>query len=73
MKGAPSDGAPTEDGSLLSRVGNGVSERLPSAAPADPSADRLVSCRLGGSVQFMRAADCLTRGGESKDFDPKKR
>ncbi len=39
-------------------------DRMPSGS--DP--DRLVSCRLGGSLQFTRAADCLARGGASRDL-----
>ena len=42
----------------------------PSSDRPTPDADRLVSCKLGGAVQFMRAADCLSRGGDSTDFDP---
>ena len=56
-------------------VGRGVHTReapVPRRQPTSRSqdADRLVSCSLGGTVQFMRAADCLSRGGDSTDFDP---
>ena len=35
-------------------------------------AERLVSCNIGGATQFMRAADCATRGGHSIDVKPRK-
>jgi hypothetical protein len=38
---------------------------------ADPGdLDRLVRCHGAGGVQFMRAADCATRGGELEDLPP---
>ena len=58
---------PVDDDSLMARMRN----VMPSAAPSGPDLDRLVSCRLSGGVQFMRAGDCLSRGGQSKDFDTK--
>lgn len=63
-----------EDDSIVSRLGASVMDRLPSGSTASrgPDPERLVSCRLGGSTQFMRAGDCLSRGGDSTDFDPKK-
>ena len=39
----------------------------PASEGADP--DRLVTCRIAGSTQFTRAADCLARGGSSKDIE----
>jgi len=32
--------------------------------------DRMVRCRLAGSTQFMRAADCSTRGGALEELPP---
>ena len=63
---------PMAEDSTLSRLESGVRERMPKKARLNPEADRLVSCQLGGGVQFMRAADCLTRGGKSKDFDSRR-
>jgi len=55
--------------SMLS--GLGLSGRASSSAsgPSALDADRLVSCELRGSVQFMRGADCATRGGRATDLD----
>lgn len=53
---------------LVARVGDRVRSALP--GPSTSAEDeRLVACRLAGGVQFMRAADCLTRGGESSEVD----
>jgi len=56
-----------ESGSLLSRLRPGG--RPSSAGAAAPDGERLVSCELGGGVQFMRGADCATRGGRATDLD----
>ena len=58
--------APVADDSLMARVRS----MLPGGAADGPDLDRLVSCRLGVGVQFMRAGDCRSRGGQLKDFDP---
>jgi hypothetical protein len=52
-------------------TGASTLERLWAAAPPGSDPDRLVSCRLAGVVQFTRAADCLARGGESRDLSPR--
>jgi hypothetical protein len=53
------------------RRGPGAMDRLkgwwrqatePAPAPPDPN-DKIVSCTLGGSTQFMRKSDCELRGG----------
>ena len=59
-----------EDASLVSRLREKAPGKRPATAGSGAEdADRLVSCNLGGGVQFMRAADCATRGGTSTDFD----
>lgn len=59
--------APVADDSLMARVRSVISGR----ATSGPDLDGLVSCRLnGGGIRFMRAGDCRSRGGQSKDFDP---
>lgn len=35
------------------------------AVTAEPT-DTVVSCQLGGQVQFLRKSDCATRGGRAK-------
>jgi hypothetical protein len=32
--------------------------------------DRMVRCLAGGSAQYMRAADCATRGGDLEELPP---
>jgi len=32
--------------------------------------DRMVRCLAGGSAQYMRAADCSTRGGDLEELPP---
>lgn len=62
-----------QDDSLVARIGAAVRENLRLAKTnTGPDADRLVSCRLGSSTQFMRAADCLSRGGDPTDFKSRK-
>lgn len=58
---APSDA----NDSIVSRLSAGVREQLGGSKGSDPDAERLVSCRLPSGSQFMRAADCAVRGGES--------
>ncbi len=36
----------------------------------DRSLDRMVRCIAGGSAQYMRAADCATRGGDLEELPP---
>jgi len=57
-----------EDDSIVSRM---KAQVMPSDGPSGPDPDRLVTCRLSGGTQFMRAADCLSRGGSSSDFEPR--
>ena len=40
-------------------------EKAGTLAPGEGDAS-IVSCALRGSVQFMREADCLTRGGKPR-------
>jgi anti-sigma factor RsiW len=55
---------PGPDGaSVLSRMGRAVPDPLSGAEASAP--DPLVSCRLSGRAQFMRASDCAMRGGRS--------
>ena len=56
-------------GSLLPDLGLPGRSSSSASGAAARDADRLVSCELRGSVQFMRAADCATRGGRSTDLD----
>ncbi len=51
--------------SIVSRLGAGLREHLPGSGSRSHDDSRLVSCRSGGSTQFMRADDCAMRGGES--------
>jgi len=51
--------------SIVSRLGAEMREQLPGAEPDARDGERMVSCRLGGRTQFMRADDCAVRGGES--------
>ncbi len=72
---SPTSAADAEaSGSILS--GLGLGERESSTASGSTSsgsssrdAERLVSCEIGGSVQFTRGADCATRGGRATDLD----
>lgn len=44
---------------------------VPAGAEPDTSdLDRLVRCFVAGQPQFMRAADCATRGGELEELPP---
>ena len=53
-----------EGDSMASRLGAGLREHFPGSEPNSRDGDRLVSCRLNGRNQFMRADDCASRGGE---------
>ncbi len=67
QRGVPVASAQQDD-SIVSRM---KAQVMPNAGPAGPDPDRLVTCRLSGGTQFMRAADCLSRGGSSSDFEPR--
>ena len=41
-----------------------------STRPDARDLDRMVRCLGGGGVQYMRAADCATRGGELQELPP---
>ena len=56
-------------GSRLSGLGLSRGESSGASGSSPRGADRLVSCELRGSVQFMRGADCATRGGRATDLD----
>ncbi|MEZ4290086.1 MAG: hypothetical protein R3E53_05905 [Myxococcota bacterium] len=43
-----------------------------SGTEVEPDAERLVACRLGERVEFMRAADCALRGGRGRTVAEKK-
>lgn len=72
--------APPDDGGVVAE-GPAPSSSLARPGPAPSGAgaaeghdaDRLVSCRVDGRTRFMRAADCLSRGGRSRDLPPPKR
>jgi hypothetical protein len=53
------------DDSFVARFGTGVREHLSGSDSDSRDGERLVSCRLSGRTQFMRADDCAVRGGES--------
>lgn len=60
-------GRPDESGSLIDRMTSGVRDRMPGSPAERPrEGDRMVSCRLGGATQFMRADDCAMRGGRAQ-------
>jgi hypothetical protein len=54
-----------DDDSIVSRLGVGMREQLGPAEAKNQGGDQLVSCRLGGATQFMRAHDCAMRGGKA--------
>ena len=56
--------------SIVSRLGAGLREQLPGSGSRSHDDGGLVSCRTGGSTQFMRADDCAMRGGESTVIPP---
>ena len=67
-------GVPTtqpESDSVLSGISNRVRNQFGGSDSGGPDAERLVSCRLDGGMQFMRAADCRSRGGSLKDVKPR--
>ena len=58
--------------SIVSRLRAGVRDHLPGSKTKSEDGERLVSCRLAGRTQFMRADDCAVRGGESTDVAKKR-
>ncbi len=70
---AASAGEASEEDSFVSRLGAGMREHLPASDSRSREGDRMVSCRLGGATQFMRADDCAMRGGESTIVAPDRR
>lgn len=50
------------ENSIVSRLGAGIG--FSDSEPDSRDGDRLVSCKLSGRNQFMRADDCAMRGGE---------
>jgi len=59
----------TEESSMR-QVMTGMRERLPGSANAEARpGDRMVSCRIRGTTQFMTADDCAMRGGRSTLFE----
>ncbi len=70
---AGSDAEPGRAGSLSAAAPDGVETDAAEAGEAareQGDLDRMVRCVLGGSLQFMRAADCATRGGELEELPP---
>jgi len=69
-------GTPTAEASSASASANEPIAAMleaatrPAPTAADADLDRMVRCRLGGSTQFMRAADCATRGGGLEELPP---
>ena len=61
-------GAGDDESGLLARVSATLRDGLSGEAPG-PDPNRLVRCELGGGVQFMRAANCQSRGGDLTDVD----
>lgn len=60
-----SEKAPGPGDSIVSRLSAGIHDDRPSSASRSQEGAKLVSCRLSGSIHFMRADDCAMRGGES--------
>ncbi|HIF93031.1 MAG: hypothetical protein ABGX04_03235 [Myxococcales bacterium] len=65
---APTSQAASESqNSIASRLSAGVRDHFTGSDGKSRDGERLVSCRLSGRKQFMRADDCAVRGGESTD------
>lgn len=71
-KAASAEEDPEADGSFAARlgervtqVGDRVRESLSGAEAGRREGERIVSCRLEGTTQFMRSDDCTLRGGRS--------
>ncbi len=58
-------------GSIVSRFGEGVRDRITGTDDSSRDGDKLVSCRIGGRSHFMRAGDCAMRGGSSTIVEKK--
>jgi len=54
------------DRSVVDQLNDAVRGRTSDERAAAREDDKLVSCRLGGGTQFMRAHDCAMRGGRSE-------
>jgi len=67
-RGVEAPDGPSADG-LVAWFSATVRENLPSRTPSGPDPNRLVKCDLGSGMQFMRAADCQSRGGDVSDVD----
>ena len=61
-------GAGDDEHGLLARVSATLRDGLSREAPG-PGPYRLVRCALDRGVQFMRAANCQSRGGDLTDVD----
>jgi hypothetical protein len=64
---AASRTASESEGSIVARLSAGVREHFTSSNGKSRDGERLVSCRLSGRTQFMRADDCAVHGGASTD------
>ena len=53
------------DDSFASRFGAGMREQFSDSDSDSRNGERMVSCRVSGRKQFMRADDCAIRGGAS--------
>lgn len=62
-------GEPPSGGSTTATSSGTDAGRAPAPA-ADGDLDRVVRCRGGQDVQFMRAADCSMRGGRLEELPP---
>lgn len=67
-RGVESPRTEADDG-LMARMSATVRDRMPGRAEPGPDPNRLVRCQLGGGIQFTRAADCQSRGGDAIDVD----
>ena len=64
-KAATASDSDDEGASIVSRLSGGML----GSDSGSRDGDKLVSCRVNGATQFMRADDCAMRGGESTLFD----
>lgn len=65
--------SPSDAESGTSASGSDAGASAGSSLDSSPDArdlDRLVRCLDGGAVQYMRAADCATRGGALEELPP---
>ncbi|MEM9177879.1 MAG: hypothetical protein AAGC67_21950, partial [Myxococcota bacterium] len=68
-RGIAAPGAEADGSGLVARMSATVRDSLGGTDESGPDPNRLVRCDLGGGVQFMRAADCQGRGGDTIDVD----